>query len=234
MPLRCGRRRLRIVNGRDKSGLARVVTAPARRGSALAPQHQCRQRPDQRVEPVGRAAGRQAARAEIAHLVFQRRETRRRGAPGPARRARRPARRAAYLPRVARTLVTGTPGSASRDHRATMSPPWLTSTTSASASSRRHSATAFAAQPAAQARRRSRRRAHRRMPPSSTPGGDDAAGVGALRRARPADRPRPRCARAAAPRATRQPRSASRVHSASARSSMISPSSSWRPSRVPA
>ena len=33
-----------------------------------------RQRPDQRIEPVGRAARRESVEREVAHLVFQRRE----------------------------------------------------------------------------------------------------------------------------------------------------------------
>ena len=40
---------------------------------------------------------------------------------------------AGYLPRVATTAFTGTPGSTWRITAATMSPPWLTSATSASA-----------------------------------------------------------------------------------------------------
>ena len=107
----------------------------------------------------------------------------------------------------------------------TMSPPWLTSTTSASASSLRHSAIARVAQPAGDS------------------AGDAVVGQhvhhavlgdGPPRRCRrrrcacsttPADRPRPRCAAAAARRRRGIASISARDHSASGRSSMISPSS---------
>ncbi len=173
--------------------------------------------------------------AEVAHLVLQRRKRAGMLAPGPARRARRPARRAAIC-RASRAPRSPAPRDRPRAITArTMSPPWLTSATSASACSRRHSAIAVARpaggrQPrrglvgehidACRPRRGRRRRGRRRRRPCA-------------RRRRRIDRDDD-ALQAAAPRRRGSSRSCARDHSASARSSTISPSSSWRPSRVPA
>ena len=171
---------------------ARTLGRSSRQSSATSPPTPARR--------AGPASGRTTARRDrsrTSHLPAP--ETRRRASPGPARRAARPVRRAAYLPRVARTAITGTVRSASAITARTMSPPWLTSTTSASASSRRHSAIAFCAQPAGESPTRSRRRSHRTCHPRR-----DRPRPGRRRRRvwlpTPADRPRPRCASAAAPR----------------------------------
>ena len=116
---------------------------PLTLGSARAPKRQRGDRPHQRVEPVGRAARRQARRARSRTSRLPAPGTRRRGCTRPCSyncatgSARKTCRAWPAPPSPARSdrprAITAR----------TMSPPWLTSATSASAYSLRHNAIAL-------------------------------------------------------------------------------------------
>ena len=192
------------------------------------------QRPDERVEPVGAARRRTRPSGPNSHIWSSSAGQAPTCATRPAHRAPRPARRAAHLPRVARTCVTGTPRRPGACTPSTRSPPWLTSATMRSASKSRIGRDGGARPVAGRGPCDRAVGEHVGAAVLAEAGGDDAAGVGVGRRGhRRIDRDHD-----AAEFGRRVRRAAldpvARHRARPARSSTSSPSSSCRPSRVPA
>ena len=136
------------------------------------PQHQFRHRPDQRIDAVGRVpfAEPVARRTRTSHPPA--RSAPARGGPGPARRARRPVRRAPICRASRAPCAPARRASTWASTALTMSPPWLVSATMQSAS--KSSNAAHGATAPSQRRRRLQRQigehgnARRRARPATT------------------------------------------------------------------
>ena len=194
----CGKRRARCRAGDQNCDASRATHRDPRPGAVL---HEIGNGPHQRVEPVGRGPRESPLRPK-SHISSSSAAQRRVDVLDPAllRSIAATGSARSHLPRVACTVVTGTRDRPARSTARTMSPPWLTSATSASACSRRTARSPAPPSRAGASRCTRRVRQHIDRAVLGAPGRDDAAGVGALARRAPADRPRPRCGAAAAPR----------------------------------